>query len=856
MREEELRSLIENPGNNVIIVHGPVDTGKSFTVKNVLDKMNINYIYIDDYSMDNILGKFNLKNDFIRYLNIMKTVSPVTTNEKNVFYSLIMERIRNIKGEGRILVLDQASKIEKDMLEILVEFINNQIYKNKWKIIIIYNDESLSDSAKYIFDLIRGKGVKELIFQRPGFNELKNIIENMGYFIPDSVLGIIYSKTNGSIGETLNYIKILETRKFIQDGLFLKPPTEDLLREIKSVIFSGVSPVQDLKDIEKRVLLFISLAEEGIDAFDLPSLMQINEDDVINSIDELIRLKMVREEGNRVMITSNELSREILSQFSNIYINSARLKMAEYMKSRGRLGESGRLYFYSGKFEEAYTFLLEEGMKYFSSGDLSRALEFLEFCSKIKYDENVSKKILEILTLLGDYEKMLDFSERLIMEHPGKNYYKVKYAEALYQRGEFSKAEMILRDLLNSAKEDSDLLYDQIQLSRVLISREKYSEAWDLLEKALEISRKIKDLRNEAYILRLMGNIKFSMEEMDEALDLYKRSLSLIENTNFYEDIASLYNNIANILVDKDIIEGRDYYRKAMEIAQKYWYVDLLETVYHNLSIIEYYNGNIDYSLDMQGRAMRIAIASGRYDLALLSIMNMMDPIIKKGNIEDQVKYTDLAIELSSKIGDELMENFFRAYRKVLNTLMGKEDNIEAEIDILKKGTPMFKDSVYYANSAMEMWRGNVRRSNEIQKESIDKKMKRITPDLLIDMTDLIEFLLYENFFYGNRNDDIKNYLNIVKNDRNYPNMRYVQWRINIINAILDQNERMFLENLKNLERQGLRYLVAKLKIIYGLYDARKNGKRKILDEGLSLMKSLNVPGYMKGYSLAFSFGL
>jgi len=236
--------------------------------------------------------------------------------------------------------------------------------------------------------------------------------------------------------------------------------------------------------------------------------------------------------------------------------------------------------------------------------------------------------------------------------------------------------------------------------------------------------------------------------------------------------------------------------------------------------------------------------------------MNMMDPIIKKGNIEDQVKYTDLAIELSSKIGDELMENFFRAYRKVLNTLIGKEENIEAETDILKKGTPMFKDSVYYANSAMEMWRGNVRRSNEIQKESIDKKMKRITPDLLIDITDLIEFLLYENFFYGNRNDDIKNYLNIVKNDRNYQNMRYVQWRINIINAILDQNERMFLENLKNLERQGLRYLVAKLKIIYGLYDAKKNGKRKILDEGLSLMKSLNVPGYMKGYSLAFSFGL
>ncbi|MGC8709339.1 MAG: tetratricopeptide repeat protein [Thermoplasmata archaeon] len=858
MKEEEVGKLIRDPSTRLIIIHGPSDSGKTFTVKNALSGMN--YIYMDekDYSINGILKKFQLINDYARYMNIMKTISPTGVSDKEIFVTMVMKKINSMRDEVPILVLDRAGRMGEDILQFVPEFVS-RLMETKLKLIIIYSDDDLSPNARYVFQLFRGEGVKEMIFNRPDYRELRDIISNLGYLIPEGVFAIIYSRTGGYISRTLEALRILEMKKFIVDGLFMKPPTEETLREVLSLLYSGKSPLQELGEKEKKVLLYISLAENGIDAFDLISILDMREDDAINILDMLIKLKYVDEDGNNVRLSRVEMAGEIESMFSSLYINSARIKMAEYMKSKGRKEEAGKLYFLAGRLDDAYEYLRNLGFEYYEEGELGKASELLEYTLRIRYDEDVAYKILDILTLLGDYEKMIGIAERLLMEHPDRPYYKIKYAEALYNTGKYREAELIFRDLLNEAKNDNDILYDYIALSRVLIARERFTEAREFLEKSLELSRKINDTRNEALALRLLGNIEFYMDKIEKALEMYKKSLSLIENMQLMEDIASLYNNIANIIVEENPAEAREYYRKAFEIAQEHWYVNLLQTLYHNLSIIEYNDGNINKAIDMEKRTLGISIASGRYDLALLAITTMMDPLFKRGEIEEQRRLTQLAMDIASRIGNEFMENFFRGYSRVLNVLEGKEDEFGDEVKVLENATPMYRDYVYYLYSAMEMWRGNINRANEIQKESIERRLNNITTDLIIDMTDLVEFLLYENFFYGNRENEIKRFMGIIEGYKNLGFMRYVQCRLNISKSIVnfdDNSIKIFSENVSFLERENLRYLVGKVKTIFGLYYARRTGDRKILDEGLKILRELNMPGILKGYQLAFSFNL
>ncbi|MEM0486409.1 MAG: hypothetical protein QXD29_06040 [Thermoplasmata archaeon] len=67
---------------------------------------------------------------------------------------------------------------------------------------------------------------------------------------------------------------------------------------------------------------------------------------------------------------------------------------------------------------------------------------------------------------------------------------------------------------------------------------------------------------------------------------------------------------------------------------------------------------------------------------------------------------------------------------------------------------------------------------------------------------------------------------------------------------------KIFNNNISNLEKEGLKYLVGKLKMIFGLYYFKWKGNKNILNEGLAIIKEMNSPGLLKAYSDAFSFAL
>ncbi|MEM0078049.1 MAG: hypothetical protein QXK22_03645, partial [Thermoplasmata archaeon] len=402
MMEEEIRKSLEDPKINILIIHGPSDSGKSFTVRKIME--NYNHVYFDenDYTFDGFLTKFNLKNEYKKILSLLRVASPSKELEKETFFSLISSKIDQIP-ENFIIVLDCFCKIPEDYLPFIMENVE-KIKNQKVKLVFIYHDDCNNEKSIYAINTLKGQGTKEIVFSQLGFKDLKDIISKMGYVLPDSIIQIIYSKSNGKISKSLEILKILESKGFIINGFYMGDLSKETLKTINEFVSTIKMPLKDLDEEEKKILLFISLTENGIDPFDLIPITGMDENLLINKLDKLIRLKYLTEEENIVRIDWENLKNEIKKEFSSIYVNSAMIKMADYFRKKGNDYESGLLYFKAGKHDLAYEPLINEGIRAFNSGKLNSAIDLLNYSLKIKFDEDIAKILINIYTSFGDYK--------------------------------------------------------------------------------------------------------------------------------------------------------------------------------------------------------------------------------------------------------------------------------------------------------------------------------------------------------------------------------------------------------------------------------------------------------------------
>ena len=88
-----------------------------------------------------------------------------------------------------------------------------------------------------------------------------------------------------------------------------------------------------------------------------------------------------------------------------------------------------------------------------------------------------------------------------------------------------------------------------------------------------------------------------------------------------------------------------------------------------------------------------------------------------------------------------------------------------------------------------------------------------------------------------------------IKNLKDYDYLNLIKWRLNILNAISDLDQKntknIFKENILKIRNENLKFLSAKLTIVYGLYYFRKTKDKNILEEGINELKSLRKPGLL-----------
>jgi len=868
---DNLKEFLIKNEKNVMLFSGPEGLGKKTIIKNyILEKKGKVIEFEYEKGKDNnqlLLEGLGLNETFKKYLSVINTLTPGEASKKNdIIYSLIQIKFEELKKEENLyIIFDNLENIGKNCSSLLFFIISKFLKEDvKSKIFLIYNNNNRNTEFEGTVEILKTMGMEEIILQPYSKKSIKKILQNMEYKIPEMVVDLIYEKAHGNLGVILNSIKILEDRNYIIEKTFIKPLTEKTINEINNLLIGNAEEIilKKLSPDEMVVLIYLSLLNEKIEAMKLMNLVNLKEENFVNAVDNLIRKKIVKEEGDFLELRNKELENQIEKSFSNLRISDARVKIAKYLEGKGDFYRSGIQYYYANNFEKAYENLSKAGLKFYEDGDLYNAQNAFSLASSIRTDDKeIILYLIDILKETEDFSGILNLTKKIFEKEPDNFVAIINQAEALFRISEYEEAKKYYDLALEKAKNQKEKAQAELGLGKYYYNIENLNESEKFLKDAIKISKDENDFVTEENALRILGNIEYERKNYPKALSYYEKSREISENIKNLYDLAAAYNNIGNVLAEIDISKGKYFYSKALEIAEKFWYPSLLETLFLNLAILDEYDCKIKEAINLFQRSLGISIARKNYDTALIAIVNLFEPFIKMGRIEDAKRIVSIGLDVSNKIGKQYERIEIEVFGKMLNIISGKEENIIPEIEKLKKSG--IKTYVDYANSAISIYYfylGEIKKSIDLYWDYLKGKIGNLTIDDIMDYIEYLEILAYEKFFKKGVDQEFLELVKNIEENDSLKNVNFAKCRFSIIKSIIDIENKnrngisSFQENIKNIGDQDLKYLSARLKITFGLYLAKNFNDNTILDEGKKELISLNLKGTEKALNKAFSY--
>jgi tetratricopeptide (TPR) repeat protein len=251
----------------------------------------------------------------------------------------------------------------------------------------------------------------------------------------------------------------------------------------------------------------------------------------------------------------------------------------------------------------------------------------------------------------GDYEKAIEVGKLAVEKYPdnlmvyiclGEAYYRTLKLDAAYEN--FKKAES-----LTNKKENLMQIYSRI--GQILENMDNLDDALTYYNKSLSLAKDLGNTDIQAIALKGIASIYDQKGELDKALGYYQEYLSLEKNK---EEKALIYNNIAIIYDRKgDYQKAIEYFKKAIEVAEKY--KDYFSVSFYKLNLGETYRKLKDYKnaekyfLEGLEGAKKI----GDKFLEATGCLSFARLYRDKGHREKANEYYDRAYYLYASIGAE-----------------------------------------------------------------------------------------------------------------------------------------------------------------------------------------------------------
>ena len=177
----------------------------------------------------------------------------------------------------------------------------------------------------------------------------------------------------------------------------------------------------------------------------------------------------------------------------------------------------------------------------------------------------------------GDFKKALEIGKLSVKKYPKdpKAYYCL--GEAYSTNGNYKLALENLKKAESLATDKKDLVNIDRKIAFIFELIRRYDDAISYYNKVLNLAKDLGDTEMQANALESIAHIYFlSKPNLDKALNYYEKAVELTKNEDRKEFI---FKQIAYInYVKGDHQQAIDYYKKSLEICEKYKKNDCSET--------------------------------------------------------------------------------------------------------------------------------------------------------------------------------------------------------------------------------------------------------------------------------------
>ncbi len=303
-----------------------------------------------------------------------------------------------------------------------------------------------------------------------------------------------------------------------------------------------------------------------------------------------------------------------------------------------------------------YVYLLAR--HYSLSSNVDKALNYLVLAgeSAIRDYLNTQARIFyeQALNIL---EKKPENTDQALCVYIGLGDVLIYLGEYENARSYFTKA-LKLIDL-----EDVDHVELQIALRRKLSTTYERMGDFESALDHLKAGQKIITASNLLFPVEVAKNlsnigwINFRRGELDKSEENLTKALSLVETSNQYDVIASIYNRLGGIFYQKDQLEESTYYvRKSLILREEIGDYGAVARCYNNLGLLAWKRGNWDDALDDFSRSIELNRNLGDVEAMILLNNNIGLLQTDKGNLDVAMEYLKDSLEKSQQVGHIALE--------------------------------------------------------------------------------------------------------------------------------------------------------------------------------------------------------
>ena len=252
----------------------------------------------------------------------------------------------------------------------------------------------------------------------------------------------------------------------------------------------------------------------------------------------------------------------------------------------------------------------------------------------------------------------------------------------------FSQIDSVLVKVsqLSSNQEKLTLLYGQINSKWFSDAKaiSTYSKLYDSI--AVLENKPIYNAR--AYHYKGISN--YLLEKHDLAIELYLKALRILESGNAYEDLTTVYNNLAACYkIRKDFVNTEKYYLKSLEVSEKANLDKFKAVSWNNLSML--YTENKIYD-----KADTMSVKAINYYKEINNTINLGIAYLNYGNLKIEKEEYEEAITSYNQAKKHVEKSQIPLLHGVSQTGIGialtRQDKIQSALNFLLEGVEISKE--------------------------------------------------------------------------------------------------------------------------------------------------------------------